>query len=845
MPWLSSRSSSISLLMLACACTPPAAEGGELGESGTTESESGTSESETGGLMDMGEPDEEISLEWDEAVPELRLVRGDEVLLRFGADAFLLGEVEMLDDASSYDPVFVEPDAWRAISSAETIEYTPARLEVMFAYEGGAEAQLVIDTLAEGRYHATWTPEFGVAALAMMRLAPEVDAQEGFYGLGEYFDQPEHRGTVRALQIEYDPSLESNYNEAHVPVPLLTGTRGWGLFVADDHPMTFDVAASADDRVLATVGAGPDTPAGLSFYLFAAEHPLDITAHYYAVAGVPHRPAPWALGPWIWRDENLDQAEVETDIQTIRDLDLATSGIWVDRPYASGVNTFDFEAARFPDPQAMIDQAHALGLRVALWHTPYLDPDDPAVDALRLEAEGLGLFPPDTALLTSNWGEPLDFTNSDAWDWWQAHVQQYTDMGIEGFKLDYGEDVTVGINGVRTVWAFADGSSERTMHKGYSRFYHRAYQELLPDTGGFILARAGTHGDQVNVDVIWPGDLDATMTKHKEVFDSGGEMVTGVGGLPAAIVAGLSLGPSGFPLFASDTGGYRHSPPSPETFVRWVEHSAFMPVMQIGTSSNTVAWDFDDTVLGIYRELTRLHVRLFPYVWTHVLAGGRPIARPLGLAFPEIGIHPSFDYMLGDALLVAPVIDAGADTRMVSFPPGQWIHWFTGDVVDAPEGGATAQSIAAPLGTPPVFLRAGELVPMLRPTIDSLAPTSVPGTGPGEVDSYASDPGRLSVRTSPGPAAEFVLYDGTLLRQGPSADGFELEIAQGREFVSGVMFEVMGLAAMPSSVADEMGELPTQASAAALDGVERGYAFEGGVLWIKPGAGSHTVNVAT
>lgn len=842
---MGSRSLTILLLALTSACRePPTQDGGDLGESGTSDLDDSDSETDTSDIADMGGVDESIALEWDELVPELRLVRGDEVLLRFGADALLLGDVEMIDHTSSYDPVFVEPDAWRPISGAQTVEYTPTRLEVMLEHEGGMLSRLVIDTLADGRYHAIWTPEFGGAAPAMMRLAPEVDAQEGFYGLGEYFDTPEHRGRVRALQIEYDPSLESSYNEAHVPVPLLTGTRGWGLYVADDHPMTFDVAASADDRVIATIGSGPDAPAGLSFYLFAAEHPLDINAHYYAVSGAPHRPAPWALGPWIWRDENVDQAEVESDIQTLRELDLATSGIWVDRPYASGVNSFDFELARFPDSQAMIDQAHALGLRVALWHSPYLDPDDPAVDALRQEAEGLGLFPPDTALLTSNWGEPVDFTNPDAFDWWQAHVQQYTDLGVEGFKLDYGEDVTVGINGVRTVWGFHDGSSERTMHKGYARWYHRAYQELMPDSGGFILARAGTHGDQANVDVIWPGDLDATMTLHREVFERGGESVTGVGGLPAAIVAGLSLGPSGFPLFASDTGGYRHSPPSPETFVRWTEYSAWMPVMQIGTSSNDVAWEFDDAVLGIYRALTRLHLRLFPYLWTHVTADhGRPIARPLGLAFPELGTHPSFDYMLGDALLVAPVIEAGADSRVVTFAPGRWIHWFTGEIVDAPEGGATMQSVAAPLGQPPVFLRAGELVPMLRPTIDSLAPTTVPGIAAGEVDSYATDPGRLSVRTSPGPAAEFVIYDGTALRQGPTADGFELEVVVGREFVSGVTFEVLGLQAAPSSVADADGELPAM-SMAALEGEPRGVAFEGGLLWIKLGAGAHTVAIA-
>lgn len=59
-----------------------------------------------------------------------------------------------------------------------------------------------------------------------------------------------------------------------------------------------------------------------------------------------------------------------SDAEAIRDLDLPHSALWIDRPYATGVNTFDFDQARFADPAAMIDTLHDLGLRVALWHSP-------------------------------------------------------------------------------------------------------------------------------------------------------------------------------------------------------------------------------------------------------------------------------------------------------------------------------------------------------------------------------------------------------------------------------------------------------------------------------------------
>ena len=70
---------------------------------------------------------------------------------------------------------------------------------------------------------------------------------------------------------------------------------------------------------------------------------------------------------------------------------MATTGIWIDRPYASAVNTFDFKPEDYPDPPAMIKKAHDFGLRMGVWHTPYLASD---AEALLSEAEAEGFFPP-------------------------------------------------------------------------------------------------------------------------------------------------------------------------------------------------------------------------------------------------------------------------------------------------------------------------------------------------------------------------------------------------------------------------------------------------------------------
>jgi alpha-D-xyloside xylohydrolase len=785
---------------------------------------------------------------------EITLSRGGTTLLRFPADAFVLGTVDALDDAQSYDPYWLEPEApihltppagltWRSVVRAAAIPSNPGEVTVMLGFEGGVTARLVVAAAAPGRFTARLTPDTPPAgmAVAYVRLRARADAAEGFYGLGDAADDVNQRGKLRPMQMEFDANLESQDNEAHVPIPLLIGTRGWGLFVASTRVGLFDVARAEPDLVQVTYGTGDASGEGLAFHLFAAAHPLDVTKLYYDVTGLPLLPAPWALGPWIWRDETTGQAQVESDIATLRALDLATSAIWIDRPYASAVNTFDFDPARYTDPAAMIATAHANGLRVALWSTPYLET---AAEPLRGQAEAAGYFPPVTGILLNKWGKPIDFTNPDAYAFWQGLIHRYTDLGIEGFKLDYAEDVVPGLGGARNVWQFADGSDERTMHYGYQQLYHRVYAETLPATGGFLLCRAGRWGDQQHVSVIWPGDMDATMTKQGEVFQGGdGRDVVGVGGLPATVIVGLNLGPSGFPFYGADTGGYRHSPPGKETYVRWVEQTALSTVMQIGDSSSEPVWELtpengrDAEAIDIYRVYVRLHLRLFPYEWTYaqrIAQDGRPIQRALGLAYPELGLHPSDEYLFGDDLLVAPVMTPGATARPVALPPGDWIDWWDGTVYSGP---ATVE-VPAPLGKLPLLMRAGGIVPLLRPTIDTLAPATAAG-----IESYANDPGPLWVRLFRGaqPAA-FDLFDGTHL----AADGGTIGVAPGATFTGGVVLELVGAAA-PAGVDLDGAALARVATLADLDGVAAGWAWDGaatgGTVWVKAPGGAHQVAV--
>lgn len=782
----------------------------------------------------------------------ITLLAGDGSLLTLGTDAFEIGVVRQLDDALSYDPYWLEhedplfqphpPEDLRWLSpTRRTVEGEALHLE----FGSGVSADVHLASTAADRFLLHLAPKSETLAIAWVRVRATVGAEEAFYGLGEWPDAFQHRGKVRPMQLEPDLGLESASNEAHVPVPLLIGTKGWGLFVKSRRLGLFDVAHKAADKVEITYGTAEQSSDGLEIHLFGAPEPLDLTHHYYAVTALPLLPAPWALGPWIWRDESRDQAEVESDIETIRRLDLATSAIWIDRPYASHVNSFDFDPAKFSDALAMIEKAHDFGLRMALWSTPYLEP---GTEPLLTEATEKRYFPPVTGTRLNGWSDILDFTKPEAFSFWQTLVRRYTAMGIEGFKLDYAEDVIASVAGGRNRWVFADGSDERTMHYGYTLLYHRLYAETLPSTGGFLLCRAGRWGDQANVSVIWPGDMDASLNRFGDRFIPRGDdtMVTGVGGLAATMIEGVGLGPSGFPFFGADTGGYRHSPPNKETYVRWFQQTALSTVMQVGDSSSQPPWEMnaenerDLWTLDLYREFSRLHQRLFPYLWTfaqNLRVDGRAIQRPVGLAYPEAGQHPDDEYLLGSELLVSPVLVAGATKKTVWFPPGAWVDWFTG----ARHQGPTSEEVSAPLEKLPLYLKAGGVVPLLRPTIDTVSPT----TRPAEVDSFATDPGLLYVRAALGPASTFTVYDGTKIAARLDAARPELSVSPGTLFTKGAMVEIIGTA-RPSGVAIAGSPALVQSSTTALLGQMSGWAFTdtaGGTVWVKLGSGEQTLSI--
>lgn len=776
----------------------------------------------------------------------LSLSRDGREQLRFENEAFQLGTVRgPLDALSSYDPYWLQVNdgvftpiipsglRWRAPTS-RSASRDGESLVLSLGYEGGLHATVRFTLADDGHLLLRFVPDGeadgGSAPIAYLRLRARVDASEAFYGLGEWFDSPNHRGQLRPMQLEADLTTESGSTENHVVTPFLFGSTGWGLFVESNRTGVFDVAKTDPTLVDSTWSVADASSDGLTVHLFSAADALDVPQQYFRVTGLPKAPAFWALGPWLWRNENADTAQVLDDLKHLRDLDLATSGMWLDRPYATEVNSFDYDPLKFPDAGAMIDAIHASGLKLALWHTPYLASTAP----LRAEADAKGYFPPATGVQLNHWSAPLDFTNPAATAFWSSHLEAYTAHGVEGFKLDFAEDIVAGLSGKAGGWRFFDGSTERTMHAQYTRLYHSTYRAKL-NGDGFLLVRSGRWGTQATGVVVWPGDIDATLTRYQQPFEAEGKQLIGVGGLPSAIRAGIGLSLSGF-QFAADTGGYRHGPPNKETFMRWVEQSALMPVMQTGDSTSQPPWVFtpengrDDEALNLYRTFARLHLRLSPYFYSHLQrlaqGTGRPVVRPFGLAFPSLHVFPDEVYTLGDELLVAPVEQAGATSKTFPMPEGRWFSFFTFEALSGTPGAPV--TVPAALTQLPLFIREGALVPMLSPTLDTLAPATAAG-----VESFEGGPQDLWVRVVPGAtASQFELFDGALVSQQAMGSTVVLSARAGSTFKQRLVWEVM-MSAAPTQVLHGGTALMHYDSVEALNAAATGWSFNSGLVSVK------------
>ncbi len=552
-----------------------------------------------------------------------------------------------------------------------------------------------------------------------------------YYGMGQRFFTSEHKGTkVRVWAEEKAMFLTGERKDrTYYPVPFYFDPKGYGFLLDSPYYSEFDFnspnALDWDQALKLTVRDDD-----LHFNVYAGETPLEILENFTAHTGrITHIPPPWVFAPWQAIRQGFGdqtggaQSRAYALADTLRKYKIPTGAIWSEDWYWGDMlqEAWKVDRKAYPNYATMIDNMNKRGYKYLGYFFPMISPVQAqyahakANDYLVKDPEGEPYVWPMTSGIADYEVSYIDVTNPEAVEWFtesflKPAVEEY---GVSGWMHDFGEYTPPDA-------IFHNGKTGDEMHNRYSTQWIKIAREYLdrakPDGDYILFPRSGYIGTQSIAEMMVTGD-------HAPNWEKGD-------GLPASIPAMLSRGLSGAsPIGGTDIAAYfclagELAATGKELFMRWVELGALQPVMRHHKGLvHCDHWDFikDHETLLHYRKYARLHTYLFPYLYTLVHEArdkGHPIMRHLVLQYPsdKQARESDYEYLLGDRLLAAPVLEPGANTWEVYFPEGRWIHYWSENTYEGPG----THTVPAPLGEAPLFVAEGKLLPMYTGEIETL-----------------------------------------------------------------------------------------------------------------------------
>ena len=500
-----------------------------------------------------------------------------------------------------------------------------------------------------------------------MRERLSADVGEYFYGLGERFTNFTKNG--QSVDI-WNEDGGTATQQAYKNIPFYVSNKGYGVFVNHPEEVNFEVCSELVNAVQFSVFGE-----NLNYMIFEGANLKEVLKGYTSVTGRPALPPAWSFGLWLSTSFTTDYSEetVNSFIDGMRDIPLSVfhfDCFWMKEYQWCN---FEWDARVFPDPKGMLERLHEKNLKICVWINPYVGQRSPLfVEGAR---EGYFIKNKDGGVWQWDLWQPglaiVDFTNPNAVRWYQEHLRELLDMGVDAFKTDFGERIPV--DGV-----YFDGSDPKKAHNYYSFLFNKIVFEVLEEKkgkdGAVVFARSATAGSQ-RFPAHWGGDCDSNYVAMAQ-----------------SLRGGLSLALCGFGFWSHDIGGFENTATA-DVYKRWVAFGLTSSHSRLhGSSSYRVPWLFDDEAVEVLKFFAKLKCSLMPYIFAHAVEAhknGTPLLRPMILEFQDdpVCAHLDAQYMLGSSLLCAPVFNSKGETR-VYLPPGIWTQWFTGKVVDASEGGS-------------------------------------------------------------------------------------------------------------------------------------------------------------
>ena len=645
-------------------------------------------------------------------------------------------------------------------------DWQPGQVSVAATGDGAhlatsaATAHVQLDPLrirfedAAGRRFAEDDPELGMGLLPLAPsgsrlvdpLGPPTQVYKRRAPSERYFGCGERTGGLEKTDSHQvfwntDPPNEhtASLNNLYVSIPfllVLDHGAAWGLFLDNPGRVEFDLAREHPMRSWFGADCGD-----LVYYVFAGPTPAAVLDRYTELTGRTPLPPLWALGNHQSRWGYKTAEEVRAIAREFRARDIPCDALYLDIDYMDGYRVFTWDQQRFPDPARFVAELGEQGFQVVTIVDPGVKVDEGyavyregrAADVYCKTYQGAeyhNIVWPGVAAFP-------DFTNPRAREWWGEQHRALLDVGVAGIWCDMNEP-TMFIPTPTTMppdVVQPGGGTPRLhaqVHNLYGSLMARATREglarLRAERRPFVITRSGYAGLQRHA-LHWTGD-NSSWWEH----------------IAMSMPQLLNLGLSGLAWAGTDIGGFSGQATG-ELLTRWVELGIFQPFCR-----NHAAWDarpqepwaFGEPYETHVRALLQLRQRLIPYLYTlfeECHRTGAPILRPLLFAYPddETTYHVDDEFLVGDALLVAPIARPGIEHRAVYLPRGTWFHYWTGQRLDGP----THVLAHAPLGQPAIYVRANHPVP-LWPTMnyvgerppDPLTLLVFPAEGAGSLTLY-------------------------------------------------------------------------------------------------------------
>ena len=547
------------------------------------------------------------------------------------------------------------------------------------------------------------------------------DPSEHYFGLGDKTGALNLHGRRLRCQgldsIGYDPQRGDPLYK-HWPFLITRTVDGlWtGIYYDTLAACTFDLGCEHDNYHGLFRSTEIDD-GDLDYYLMVGNTPAEVISQFVQLIGGTHLPPRWTLGyaqtAMGLADASDAQEQLSRFIDQCAEHRMPISAFHYGSGYSSRDKqryVFTWNRDKFPDPKAVNEKFHAAGMRLVANLKPCLLDDHPAYEELAKAKAFISHSSNEQPVVEPYWdgqGAHLDFTRPQAVAWWQSHLKsQIIDFGIEVGWNDNNEYAIAAED------AYTDAGGARIpIHRSrplHALLMTRATFEAQLDAGtrsgeassAFTVTRAGPPGIQRYAQT-WSGDNTTSWQTLKW-----------------NIRTGLQMSLSGMFNIGHDVGGFYGPVPDAELFLRWVQACSLNPRMvmnswKAGNVSN-VPWMHAE-VTDAVREAIALRYKLMPYLWQCFERASReraPIIRPTFYNFPNDlqCLADCDEFMLGEALLVAPVVEQAATSRRLYLPAlpadQQWFDFYTSQAV----GAGCWLDVNVDLRSFPLYVRQGQRV---------------------------------------------------------------------------------------------------------------------------------------